>query len=103
MDGCKYDISCARVHYCAEPFATLVGVAANLRLSVGPAGEAVALYGPHASGTDLDSNERAMLDRVCDRAADRYAQLENEGLRRRAATLERELSARIPRPEAGAA
>jgi hypothetical protein len=63
---------------------------------------AVALYGPHASGTDLDSNERAMLGRLGDRAADCYAQLETEDLRRRIAALERELSALAPRPRPGA-
>ena len=55
---------------------------------------AIALYGPHSSGTDLDSNERAMLARLGERAADCYAQLENEELRKRIATLEGELSAR---------
>jgi hypothetical protein len=54
---------------------------------------AIALYGPHTSGTDLDTNERAMLARLGDRAADCYAQLENEDLRKRLATLEGELSA----------
>jgi hypothetical protein len=60
---------------------------------------AVALYGPHVSGTDLDSNERAMLARLGDRAADCYAELENEDLRTRIAALEHDLSARISRPE----
>ena len=55
---------------------------------------AIALYGPHTSGTDLDSNERAMLARLCDRAADCYAQMENEDLRKRIATLEDELATR---------
>ncbi|HEY2970468.1 MAG TPA: hypothetical protein VGK75_19100 [Casimicrobiaceae bacterium] len=53
---------------------------------------AVALYGPHASGTDLDSNERAMLARLGDSAADAYAQLEDAALRARIAALEHELS-----------
>jgi len=53
---------------------------------------AVALYGPHESGTDFDSNERAMLARLGDSAADAYAQLENAALRARIATLEEELA-----------
>ena len=59
---------------------------------------AVALYGPHSSGTDLDTNERAMLARLGDSAADAYAQLENAALRARIATLEHELS-RSPRTD----
>ncbi len=55
---------------------------------------AVALYGPHAEGTDLDSNERAMLARLCQRAADCYAHLETTDLRKRIATLEGELAMR---------
>ncbi len=63
---------------------------------------AVALYGPHAAGTDLDSNERAMLARLGERAADAYAQLETADLRERIATLEGELAMRAsgPTPEA---
>jgi hypothetical protein len=53
---------------------------------------AVALYGPHASGTDLDSNERTLLARLGDSAADAYAQLETAALRARIAALEHELS-----------
>jgi hypothetical protein len=53
---------------------------------------AVALYGPHASGTDLDSNERAMLGRIAQDAAAVYAELENGDLCDRIATLESELS-----------
>jgi len=49
---------------------------------------AIALYGPHASGTDLDRNERAMLARLGDRAVDCYAQLESEELRRQITALE---------------
>ena len=59
---------------------------------------AVTLYGPHSSGTDLDTNERAMLARLGDSAADAYAQLENAALRARIATLEHELS-RSPRAD----
>jgi hypothetical protein len=54
---------------------------------------AVALYGPHLSGTDLDSNERAMLARLGEYAAICYAHLESEELRRRIAALESALAA----------
>lgn len=53
---------------------------------------AVALYGPHASGADLDANERAMLGRLAQDAAAVYAELESGDLRKRIATLERELA-----------
>jgi hypothetical protein len=53
---------------------------------------AVALYGPHASGADLDTNERAMLTRLAEDAAAAYAQLETNHLRSRIATLERQLA-----------
>jgi len=53
---------------------------------------AVSLYGPHASGTDLDVNERAMLSRVAREAAAIYADLESGDLREKIASLERELS-----------
>ena len=42
---------------------------------------ALALYGPHQSGTDLDSYERAMLARLASDAAAMYAELEIEQLR----------------------
>jgi hypothetical protein len=50
---------------------------------------AVALYRPHASGADLDTNERALLARIAGDAAAVYAELENDQLRSRIATLER--------------
>ena len=50
---------------------------------------AVSLYGPHASGTDLDANERAMLARLAASAAAMYAELENSELRGTIARLER--------------
>ncbi|MGB6428878.1 MAG: hypothetical protein WBF11_12325, partial [Methyloceanibacter sp.] len=53
---------------------------------------ALALYGPHVSGTDLDSNERAMLGRVAGQAAAVYAELESGDLREKVVRLERELS-----------
>jgi hypothetical protein len=53
---------------------------------------AVSFYGPHASGTDLDHNERSMLARLAARAAAMYAELENDALRSEIARLERELA-----------
>jgi len=53
---------------------------------------AVLLYGPHASGADLDTNERAMLKRIAQNAAAVYAELENSDLRHKISTLERKLS-----------
>lgn len=54
---------------------------------------AVSLYGPHASGTNLDHNERAMLARVSHDAAAIYAELESKELRQKVASLEHELEA----------
>jgi hypothetical protein len=54
---------------------------------------AVSLYGPHASGNDLDHNERAMLARVSHDAAAIYAELESKALRERVASLEHDLEA----------
>jgi hypothetical protein len=53
---------------------------------------ALALYGPHASGADLDANERAMLKRIAQHAAAVYAEIENDELRRQISTLEQKLS-----------
>jgi hypothetical protein len=53
---------------------------------------AVSLYGPHASGTDLRENERAMLVRLGRVAADAYAELEDAGLRLRIQQLEADLN-----------
>jgi hypothetical protein len=50
---------------------------------------AVSLYGPHESGTDLDTNERAMLTRLAAEAAAMYAELENSELRGEIARLRR--------------
>lgn len=61
---------------------------------------AVSLYGPHASGTDLDHYERAMLARLAASAAAMYAELENDALRSEIARLERELSQRETQPRA---
>ncbi len=63
---------------------------------------AVSLYGSHASGTDLDHNERAMLARLAHDATAIYAELEGKELREKVALLEGELrAARGPakRPE----
>ena len=54
---------------------------------------ALSLYGPHAVGTDLDANERAMLSRLARFAAAMYAELEAVELRHRIATLERKFKA----------
>ena len=59
---------------------------------------AVSLYGPHASGTDLDHYERAMLARLATNAAAMYAELENGALRGEIARLERELSKKTAPP-----
>jgi hypothetical protein len=63
---------------------------------------ALALYGPHESGTDLDSNERAMLARLAHDAAAIYAELESARLRSEIGRLERELSAAGGRPKQAA-
>jgi hypothetical protein len=57
---------------------------------------AVSLYGPHASGTDLDVHERGILRRLADEAAAMYAELENTDLRGEIARLERKLDAAKP-------
>ena len=59
---------------------------------------ALSLYGPHAVGTDLDANERAMLSRLARFAAAIYAELEAVELRHRIATLERKFKAPSRRP-----
>jgi hypothetical protein len=64
----------------------IVGVPATIRGRL----LALALYGPHHSGADLDSNERAMLARLADHAAEAYVEIENAALRKRIAALERE-------------
>jgi hypothetical protein len=54
---------------------------------------ALTLYGPHASGADLDASERAMLKRIAQDAAAVYAEIENNDLRHKLSMLERKLSA----------
>jgi hypothetical protein len=64
---------------------------------------AVSLYGPHASGTDLDAYERAMLARLAASAAAMYAELENGALRSEIERLERQLTQReAPRAKGNA-
>lgn len=53
---------------------------------------AIALYGPHASGADLASDERTMLGRIAGDAALAYANIETDALRRQVAALEQRLS-----------
>ena len=53
---------------------------------------ALALYGGHQSGTDLDRNERKLLDRLAHSAAHAYAQVETDALRDRVRALEDELA-----------
>jgi GAF domain-containing protein len=53
---------------------------------------AVALYGPHATGADLTSDERELLGQLADSAALAYAHAETEALRREVAKLRRRLS-----------
>jgi hypothetical protein len=60
---------------------------------------AVVLYGAHACGTELDSDERAMLAELAELAASVFAKLDLDLLRQRIAALERELDAMTPRVE----
>ena len=59
---------------------------------------ALSLYGPHAAGTDLDENERAMLSRLAHFAAAMYAELEAVELRQQIATLKGKFEASSRRP-----
>ncbi len=49
---------------------------------------ALALYGPHASGANLNEDEREVLARLAALAADKWSRLEKEELRRRVQALE---------------
>ncbi|HEY1863376.1 MAG TPA: PDZ domain-containing protein [Roseiarcus sp.] len=53
---------------------------------------ALALYGGHEIGTDLDSNERHLLGGLAREAEIAYAQVESETLRQRVAVLEKQLA-----------
>ena len=52
---------------------------------------ALAFYGPHATGNDLNHDERTMLTELADKAANAFMKLNDEELRQRIATLESEL------------
>jgi hypothetical protein len=52
---------------------------------------ALALYGPHATGNDLNHDERAMLSELADKAASAFMKLDDDELRQRIAALEDEL------------
>ena len=62
---------------------------------------AISLYGPHASGTDLDAHERGILSGLAADAAAMYAELENSDLRGEIARLERKLDAVKPATKNG--
>jgi hypothetical protein len=57
-------------------------------------GVAVALYGPHVTGSDIDPDERAMLQEFATRAAVAYDRVETELLRAEVRALRAELAAR---------
>ena len=52
----------------------------------------LALYGPHATGNALSHEERSMLAELADKAASAFMQINDDQLRRRITTLERELA-----------
>jgi hypothetical protein len=52
---------------------------------------ALALYGPHATGDDLNHDERAMLAELAEKAACAFINLDHDQLRHRIAELEYEL------------
>jgi len=54
---------------------------------------ALALYGPHASGTDLNRDERSMLAELADVAASALMKLDHDQLCQRVASLESDLKA----------
>jgi hypothetical protein len=53
---------------------------------------ALALYGPHATGNDLNHDERAMLAELADKAASAFMKLYDDELRQRIVALESELN-----------
>ena len=61
---------------------------------------AVAVYGAHHSGSDLDADERAMLAALADHAGVAYERVETEFLRRELAQLRQQLTALRQRTEA---
>jgi hypothetical protein len=52
---------------------------------------ALALYGPHATGNDLNHDERAMLAELADKAASVFMKLDHDQLCQRIVALEGEL------------
>ena len=91
----------ARTH---RPFSVNAQAAARNRLPEGlmrpilavPIGDrlrclGLALYGPHATGNDLNHDERNMLTELADKAANAFMKLNDDELRQRIATLESEL------------
>jgi hypothetical protein len=52
----------------------------------------LALYGPHATGNALSHEERSMLAELANKAASAFMQINDDQLRRRITTLERELA-----------
>jgi len=53
---------------------------------------ALAFYGPHATGNDLNQDERAMLAGLADKAASAFMKLYDDELRQRIAALESKLA-----------
>ena len=52
---------------------------------------ALAFYGPHATGNDLNHDERAMLAELAEKAACAFIKLDHDQLRHRIVELEYEL------------
>jgi hypothetical protein len=52
----------------------------------------LALYGPHATGNDLNQDERSMLAELAEKAASAFMKLNDDELRQRIAVLESELA-----------
>lgn len=97
-----------------RPFSVNAQAAARNRLPGGlmrpilavPVGDrlrclALALYGPHATGNDLNHDERTMLAELADKAASAFMKLNDDELRQRIATLEAELKTIAMLPSGG--
>ena len=97
-----------------RPFSVNAQAAARNRLPGGlmrpilavPVGDrlrclALALYGPHATGNDLNHDERTMLAELADKAASAFMKLNDDELRQRIATLETELKTITMLPSGG--
>jgi hypothetical protein len=87
-----------------RPFSVNAQAAARNRLPGGlmrpilavPVGDrlrclALAFYGPHATGNDLNHDERSMLAELADKATSAFMKFNEDELRQRIATLETEL------------